>query len=317
MKKEQKEQRFLEMLDYLPNDMALLLKGLPPSVTEHVTEIRLRVGRPLSLTVKGENLFVSNSCKICFLMQQGLYQVSKNDIECAFRKMCDYSIYAYSNEIKSGFITLKNGCRAGIAASAVYQNGKVTNFNSISSINIRIAGEYIGSATELLPHIKGGIIIAGPPASGKTTLLRDLVRSVSYGINTERKRVSVVDSRGEICASMYGTPQNDVGPLTDVITGTDKAEGILMALRTLSPEVIAFDEISTTVEAEAVLEGVFAGADIFTTLHAGSVQDFLKRSVAIKLINCGAVKNAVFISGVGAAPQVIDINSQVEINSYA
>lgn len=301
---------FRSVLEYLPTNIKNMLINLSESTVSNITEIRLRADRPLSLTLMGENVFIGNSGQVCYLYQNGLYKVSKSDLDYTFRRMCDYSIYAYQREISSGFITLCNGCRAGIAATAVYEGGKLTNFSGISSINIRISGQYIGCASTLLNNINGGLLIAGPPSCGKTTLLRDTVRSISLGIGTTRKRVALIDSRGEIAAVKDSIPQNDVGPLTDVITNTEKTDGILIALRTLSPQIIAFDEISTEEEVNSVLSGVFAGADVITTVHAGSVDDVFLRRAPLKLIETGAVKNVVFVEKIGAKPQVVDIQRQ-------
>ncbi len=298
---------FKSVLEYLPQKISTLLSSLSEATINDITEIRLRVNRPLSLTINGENVFVGNNGNICYLFQNGLYIVSKSEMDFTFRKMCDYSIYAFQREITAGFITLKHGCRAGLAATAVYENGKITNFSGISTINIRISGQYIGCADELLKHINGGLLIAGPPSSGKTTLLRDVVRSVSLGKNVNRKRVAVIDSRGEIAAVKDGIPTNDVGPLTDVITNSEKIDGILIALRTLSPQVIAFDEISTVEEAQSVLGGVFAGADVITTVHAGNINDLKHRKAAVELISSNAVKNVVFIEKIGSKPKIIDV----------
>ncbi len=307
MTEQTKQMIFNSVLDYLPENISNILSKLPKATVEDITEIRLRSERPLSLTLKGENVFLSNTGHICYLYQNGLLNVSKSDIDYTFRKMCDYSIYAYQREISSGFVTLKHGCRAGIAATAVYENGKIINFNAISSINIRIAGQYIGCANKLLDKIDGGLLIAGPPSCGKTTLLRDVVRSISLGINTNRKRVALIDSRGEIAAVKDGVAQNDVGPLTDVITNSDKTDGILIALRTLSPQIIAFDELSNVSEVHSVLSGVFGGADVITTVHAGSVTQLSKRKPAVELIKSGAVKNVVFINNIAAAPETVDV----------
>lgn len=291
--------------DYLPGEIRSIVKALPTRVLCDMTEIRLRAKRPLGLTLKGENVFLSKNGQVCHLWQQGLYVVSEQEVAECFNLMCDRSVYAFSDQIKQGFITLKNGCRAGLAASAVYENGILGGFSKISSINIRIASEYKGCAVPLAKYLSSGLLIAGPPSSGKTTVLRDAVRLISDGIGTNRKRVAVIDSRGEIAAVSNGVPQNDVGILTDVITGVEKQEGIEMALRTLNPEVIAFDEIGNKSEAKAVCSGLFSGAYTVCTVHAGSVEEIMHRDPARLLIESGAVDNIAFLSGVGAEPLVI------------
>lgn len=312
---------FNETIEYLPKSIRDLLSRLSQKTVNDINEIRLRAGRPLSLTLGGESVFVSAVGNICHLMQHGLYMVSAEEIDETLELMCEHSMYAYIEQIKSGYITLKNGCRAGLAATAVYENGEISGFKSVSSINIRLACEYKNCAMPLSKYLGTGLLIAGPPSSGKTTLLRDAVRLISSGIGTERKRVAVIDSRGEIAALKRGVPQNDVGLLADVINGTGKAEGIEIAIRTLNPQVIAFDEIATKSEADAVLEGLFSGAEVITTAHLGSLSELESRSAVMSLILSGAIKNIAFVAFVGAKPEIIDVSNlnfkEAKLKQYA
>lgn len=297
--------------DYLPQKLGELIKKLPENICENLTEIRLRAGRPLGLTLGGENVFLSEKGSICYLLQHGLYTVSEAELKETFSNMCEHSVYAFSEHIKHGYIPLKNGCRAGLAASAVYENGKISNFCSVSSINLRIAAEHIGSAEPLCGCFVGGLLIAGPPAVGKTTLLRDSVRLISNGIGTARRRVAVIDTRGEIAAVCGSTPTADLGALTDVISGCEKEVGIELALRTLAPQVIAFDEIGTVGEAKAVTNGALAGTDTLCTAHVGSAEELLTRPISKKLILSGAVKHIAFIKALGSTPEIFETSALV------
>ncbi len=307
----------MTVCDYLPRDIKNIIKDLPLRVMNDMTEIRLRAKRPLGLTLKGENVFLSKNGQVCHLWQQGLYEVTEQEVTECFNMMCDRSVYAFADQIKQGFITLKNGCRAGLAASAVYENGILSGFSKLSSINIRIAAEYKGCAIPLTKYLSSGLLIAGPPSSGKTTVLRDAVRLISDGIGTNRKRVAVIDSRGEIAAVSNGIPQNDVGILTDVISGVDKREGIEIALRTLNPEVIAFDEIGNIKESKAVCSGLFSGAYTVCTVHAGSVKEILHRDSARLLIESGAVEHIAFLPSIGAEPIVLSAEEIIENSNQA
>lgn len=298
---------YLEILEYFPKSIADILKKLPTRAVFAASEIRLRAGRPLSITTDGQVAFISVTGTLCHLMQQGLYTVTADDINQTFRNMCDSSVYAYSQQIKKGYISLKNGCRAGLAAAAVYEDGEISSLRSISSINIRIATEYKGCALPLAEYLNGGLLIAGPPSSGKTTLLRDAIRLVSTGSLTERRRVAVVDTRGEIASVRNGVPQNDLGPLCDVISGIEKATGIEMAVRTLNPQVIAFDEIFSQSEAAEVRRAFYAGVDIFTTVHLSSIDDIYNRSAAIEILDSGAIRYVCFLQSVGAEPIVFEV----------
>ncbi len=295
--------------EYLPDKIKDLICNLPYKILNSITEIRLRTDRPISLTLNGENVFLAEPGHICYLYQQGLYKPSRAEIEQTFLNMCEHSVYAYSEQIRHGYITLKNGCRAGLAASAVYENGRITGFSHISSVNIRIATEVIGSALPIASALSGGLLIAGPPSSGKTTLLRDAVRLISSGLSTARRRVAVVDTRGEIAAADKGVLTVDLGPLTDVISGSDKLKGIDIALRTLNPQVIAFDELADINEVNAVIGGFHAGCDALCTVHIGSVEELMQREVSCALIQSGVIKNIAFLKAVGEPVTLLSAES--------
>ncbi len=308
MIKEQKQKIIFEVAEYFPDRIKSLIIGLKENVLKDICEIRLRIGRPLSLTVKGENMFISENGNICHLFQHGLLTLTESEMNEIFINMCDRSVYTKEEQIKRGFITIKNGCRVGIAASAVYENGCVTSFTNISSLNIRIATEVVGCALPIVNLLGEGLLIAGPPLSGKTTVLRDAVRLISNGLGTSRRRVAVVDTRGEIAGVTNGVPSVDLGALCDVISLSEKAKGIESAIRTLSPEVIMFDEIGNTDEAKAVLEGFNAGVQPICTVHIGRIEDILKREVSKMLLLSGAIKNVAFFKAVGEAPKIYSVS---------
>ncbi len=307
MTSDKKYEIIKETADYFPKTLRELICNLPQKTLNGITEIRLRVDRPLSLTLNGENVFLAKAGHICYLSQQGLYNPTKDEIDEIFINMCERSVYAYSEQIKHGYISLKNGCRAGLAATAIYENGKITSFTGISSINIRIAAEVLDCALPIAKALNGGLLIAGPPSSGKTTLLRDSVRLISSGLSTARRRVAVVDTRGEIAAVFNGAPTVDLGPLTDVISGSTKTKGIEIALRTLNPEVIAFDELADKDEVTAVIEGFYAGCDALCTMHVGSPEELLQREASRLLLQTGVIKQVAFLTAVGEPIELFSV----------
>lgn len=254
----------------------------PYKMCENITEIRLRTGRSISLRIGTENILL------------GGYSVSKEDIEYSFKAICNYSVYTYSRELSEGFITLKGGHRVGICGTAVAENGKVSNINYISGLNFRIANERKGVADKIMADIftkeKCGIIIAGAPLCGKTTVLRDLCRQLG-----NKYKVSVVDERGEIASVYKGIPQNEIGVFTDVFDGYPKTEGILMAIRTMSPDYIFIDEIGTEEDYNAVFQSVCCGVEIIATVHASSITSLKKRDNINKLLKTGAFRYIVFL----------------------
>lgn len=263
-----------------------ILTRLPPTVKNSAEEIRLRYGLPLALTVAGETVFADEKGQTRFYLTADLPKVTAEDLKESFRLLCGGSVYAHQEELSRGFIMMKNGCRAGIGGTLTEKGF----MKDVTSVNIRISREVFGSANDILKSYNGGgLLIAGCPGSGKTTVLRDLLRQLSNGATGKLLRVAVVDSRGELAGTAGGRPVNDLGPLTDVLTTADKAAGIEIAVRTLYPDIVAFDEIGTTAELRRVKESFYAGVTVITTAHIGAFDELMRRDVTKQLILSGVI----------------------------
>lgn len=283
--KDEKTKRFDEAAGYLPCRISDILERLPVFVKNSCYEIRVRAGKPLVLGGP-KSFFVSADASVSTLLPKDPVIPQTSELEEAVMKMADRSLYNREGELGQGFLTLKNGCRVGVGG--VFSFGKISR---ITSLNIRIAREIKGCSGRLYELASSGLLIAGPPGSGKTTLLRDLIRVLSNG----GKRVCVVDSREEICGVSDSGHLLDVGINTDVISGVDKAQGVEMALRTMFPDYIAFDEVGNGRELELISESFFSGVGIITTAHAKDQTDLLRRPVTSRLLD-GCVGNAVLLS---------------------
>ena len=215
------------------------------------------------------------------------FVISADELRDCFSALCRYSIYCFENEIREGFITLKGGHRAGFCGTAVYKDGKLVTIKNISSINLRIAREYIGCAEELRKIVFGedfrGLMIAGRPMSAKTTLLRDLCRIIG-----EKRKVAVIDSRGELAAVYDGRSCFSPGVNSDVFDAYEKRDGIIMATRVISPEFVACDEV--TGEEEALEKAVFCGVKIIATAHAHSLEE----AFSLDILKNGAFSHVAF-----------------------
>lgn len=263
-----------------------ILEKLPQTVKTNTEEIRLRAGLPITLTVNGDTVFVEQNGKVSFSLKGDLPRATRRDVEESFRLLCGNSAYAHAEEIKEGYIIMKNGNRAGICGT-VTDNGFIKD---VTSVNIRIAHEVFGAANEIAKQFSGeSLLIGGPPGCGKTTVLRDLIRQLSGGVRGKYYRTAVIDSRGEISGSIRGDSGNDLGAVTDIILTGNKAKGIEIALRTMFPEIIAFDEIGTAEELKALSESMFSGVSVITTAHIGSREELLCRSITRSLISEGII----------------------------
>lgn len=242
-----------------------------------IYEIRIRAGR---------NVVLETACGRAITGKP----VTVNEIAECIKGFCDHSLHSFEKELKEGFITLRGGHRAGFCGTAVVKNGTFEGLKDISGINIRIAKEVTGAGEPLKSAVFGddfkGLLICGKPMSGKTTVLRDLCRIIG-----DRRKLSVIDSRGEIAAVYCGVPQNNVGTFTDVLNGYGKEEGVEIATRTLSPEYIACDEITGC--DGLVRLCLNSGVKMIFTLHCGSMEQ-AKKTGAVK---SGAISHVAFLGG--------------------
>lgn len=228
------------ILQYFPIRIKqILLENISDSISEFIEEIRIRLNKPIILKIGQEVMLID-------------YVINIEEMKEIFERICENSIYSYKKEICEGFITIKGGHRVGIAGTTVMED-KINNINYISSLNFRIAREKKNSSKEIIKYIINptenniyNTLIISPPGCGKTTILRDIIRSLSNGIsklNFTAKVVGLVDERGEIAASYKGIPQNDVGIMTDVMSNSPKSIGIKLLIRSMAPQIIACDEI--------------------------------------------------------------------------
>ena len=289
-----------------------ILKKLPPKIQNNVQEIRLRLNNPLALTVLSDTVFVRQNGEISFFITSDLVYITPDDIEESFSLICENSVYAHEREIKYGFITLKNGGRAGLCGK-FSKEGYLTD---ITSINIRIAREVLGCANKLSTEYKGkGLLIAGPAGSGKTTVLRDFLRQQATFKSGKFKRIVLIDSRGEVSGYKTGGYQNDLGQTTDVIFIEDKAQGVSMALRTMFPEMIAFDEIGNNEEFIGVRESFFSGVEIVTTAHIGEKNELLQRTITKNLLIEGIVSQVAILPKIPSS-EITLFNTKELIKCY-
>lgn len=290
-----------EVLPLLPQKIAREIGKLNFNEICGIEEIRMRVQKPLMIFKNGTDYFIcENGLNKSY---SKAYIVEKDDIDKTLQLMSDFSIYAVEEEIKQGFLTLKGGHRVGIVGRTILEENRIKTVRNISSLNIRIAREVKGCGMSLVKKIySDGIkhtLIASPPGCGKTTLLRDVIRILSYGcenINLKGHKVGVVDERSEIAACYLGMPQKDVGIRTDVIDACPKVQGMIMLLRSMSPEIIAVDEIGSLKDAEAIEEAINSGVKVIATVHGKDIDEVLNKPGIKRLMENRAFERIVILS---------------------
>ncbi len=270
------------LLNLFPLQKRELWKALAEREGE-LQEIRLRLHKPIIVILNGQERFLSQEGVMTDKLSDAYIATSK-DLEEMLSHLCKDSVYAFSDEIRQGFLTVSGGHRIGIAGQVVLsEEGTIRTIKHIAYMNIRIAHEVKGAADRLMSRIykHDGIkntLIISPPGCGKTTILRDLIRQVSDGtIHREGLRVGVVDERSELAGSYLGTPQNDLGIRTDVLDGCPKVQGMMMLLRTMAPQVIALDELGNSTELEALRVAAACGSSILATIHGADLKDVTRK----------------------------------------
>lgn len=277
------------VLNALPQNIQDMIRRIPLNLRQDLEEIRIRENRPLMVHGHGRDYFICKDGNISTHTDRAYY-ITQDDTRKVLQLISDYSIYAFDEEIRNGYLTLKGGHRVGMAGKVILDKGSIHTMKYINSFNIRISREVIGAADKIMPFLitKREInhtLILSPPQMGKTTLLRDIARNISNGFsNFTGIKVGIVDERSEIAGCWHGVPQRKVGIRTDVLDSCPKAEGIMMMIRSMSPRVIITDEIGREEDAAAIQETLNAGIKIITSAHASNLQDARNRPFLSKML---------------------------------
>ncbi|WAA11430.1 stage III sporulation protein AA [Fervidibacillus halotolerans] len=259
------------ILSILPKDIEEKIIAITNGNIKDIEEIRIRVNRPVELLTGTKTVFLP-------------YFVDMSEAEKLISKLGKHSFYTLEEELKRGFITIEGGHRIGLGGKVILENGKVKGIRHVSSFNIRIAKEKIGIGEKWIPFLYDSnwkhTMIIGPPQTGKTTLLRDFARIMSTGSkrwNIPAQKVGIVDERSEIAGCFQGVPQMTFGHRLDVLDACPKAEGMMMMIRSMSPDILVVDEIGRKEDTEAILEAVNAGVRLMMTTHGESFEDIQHR----------------------------------------
>lgn len=297
------------VLDILPNTIKSYISNIQD--LNQLQEIRIKINKPILYQIGKRERIIN-------------YIATADDLKAILQRISNYSIYAFEEEIKQGYITIKGGHRVGLCGNCVLENYTIKTLKDIASVNIRICKEIIGCSDSIMPYIlennrvKNTIIIS-PPKCGKTTLIRDISRNLSEGINNNNfnpQKICIIDERSEIAACYKGVPQMRVGMRTDVLDNCPKSLGIMMAIRSMSPEVIICDEIGTQKDMESILMALNSGVSLITTIHGFGIEDLYKRNVFNEVMENKVFERAIILSnvnGVGSVEYIYDFNNKEKI----
>jgi stage III sporulation protein AA len=302
-----------------PPDLLARLQQLPTDVLGRIEELRFRLGQPWQVCGDGLDAFVAQDSGLTDDPAQAV-RIEEEHLARVVQVVTQSSLYAVEDELRRGFVTMPGGHRVGVAGRVVlHESGCVRSIRSITSVNVRIAKERIGSADPLWPHLVEAstarpysVLVISPPQCGKTTLLRDLARRWSEGMSQRRipgVKVAVVDERSELAGCVDGVPQFSLGPRTDVLDACPKAEGMLMAIRSLSPDLVVTDEIGRAQDRDAILEATHAGVAVLASAHARSLEEWSGRPHMAELFRARAFQRFVVLSrrrGPGTIEALLD-----------
>ena len=298
--------KYRQVINILPRTVQTALKSTNVRM-DYLQEIRLRVNHAVILLSRDEEIILP-------------VIISENDIQETLNYVSDYSLFAYEHEMKQGFITIEGGHRVGMAGQVFVENGRVKNLKQVTFLNIRISHEILGCADKLFPYIshKGSLyhtLLVSPPKCGKTTMLRDAIRQISDGNSWIKGcSVGVVDERSELGGCYRGIPQNQIGMRTDVLDGCPKSEGMLMLIRSMSPQVIAADEIGAPEEIQTIRYAMHCGCKMLVTVHGLSFDEIRRKPLFRELVEEECMERYVVLKNgkhVGEIAEVYDQQGSV------
>src|SRR5690625_3413698 len=268
-----------EILRILPDKMKNLIRLHVANKWDQLEEIRLRLNHPVELNFYNHVEWLKG------------YLFSKKDSMYVLSQLSEHSLYRMEDELREGYMTIQGGHRVGLAGEVNTVDGKLKQLQHITFFNIRIAKEKIDLAKPYVSYLYDdnrylNTLVIGAPQTGKTTFIRDIARLISEGSNfIFPKKVSIIDERSEIAASTNGIPQHNIGRRTDVMDACPKVAGMMMMIRSMSPEVLIVDEIGKEEDVQAVLEAVLAGVTVICTVHGSTLDELRKRPSISKLLN--------------------------------
>jgi len=277
-----------------------------------ITELRLRVGQ--ACVIYYGNRFYLGSSGIVESKEQALITTLQELQDIVF-SACEFSVYAHNDELKQGFVTLKNGIRLGICGEIVADKNTVKTIKNFSSLNIRIPHSIENCSLNILPYLYDdnnvyNTLIISPPGAGKTTMLRDL--ALQFSKKNIVDNILIVDERNEIASMNGGISQLNVGSNVDVYSSCSKQFGLINGIRTMSPQIIFLDELATSQDLDALDYAIGSGVGIMATVHSMNIYTLQQKPLFQNLLKAGVFDRFIVLStrnGIGTIEGVFDKNN--------
>lgn len=253
---------------YLPVKLRDAIISAAKFCGSEVSEIHIVKGSGSSIRLISRNIYLGVT-------------VSERDIEEIVSRITGRALYAYRDTIKEGYLSLEGGIRVGVCGQARYEGDRFVGISRVTSLLIRLPRmecPFVDRLLEAFMESERGLLIFAPGAGGKTTALRALIRRLG---ENRAGRISLIDERGEIADADF------LGLDVDVFSGYRRGEGMQIALRVMSPEILAVDEIGTSRESEEMLDSLLGGARLIATAHARSFEEVKRRKNIVPFIELG------------------------------